>query len=124
MNNDMPTSEERLLSAEDIFGADDLEPVTIYVPEWKGNVRIRPLSATETFEFVEASKKNTGSGAVVLLAMCAVDANGNQLFSADDLNQRKRLGKKSLKAIMRLQKIAMDLNGLSDNSKAEAAKND
>jgi hypothetical protein len=59
-------------------------------------------------------------GAVSILVACAVDEEGNQLFTQEQANV---LVKKSIGAVMRIQRAAMKLNGWTAEAKEEA-KND
>lgn len=121
MTDETPEQELELLSADDIFGMDDLEPITLAVPEWdrgdkKGAVRLRPLSAAEIMAYIEKNKKGSANGPVDILVMSAVDINGKPLFQ----NKREildRVAKKSMKALTRIQAAAMKLNGLDQDEK-------
>jgi hypothetical protein len=106
-----------LLSAADILGAEDLVPVEVDVPEWGGTIRIRPLSAAEALTFIESLKKRQEEGAMRILIASAIDAAGKQLFTEADVH---RLKAKSLRALMRVQNAAMQLNGLSEAAAATA----
>ena len=110
---------QKYLSAEEIFAVQDIETVEVKVPEWGGIVRLRSLSGEEAFTFAKLIEKDKSSGAVQVLLLSAVDANGSQLFTSEDLDKLK---KKSLHAIMRLQKEALRINGLTEEA-VEATKN-
>ncbi len=78
------------------------------------------MSGDEAVKFAEAAavSGDKNASAVTIVALCAVDEDGKRLFT---INQIERLKKKSLRAIMRLQRVAMRINGLSkegvDNTK-------
>lgn len=109
----------KLLTAEEILAASDLATVDVEVPEWGGTVRLRQLSAGETITFSEAASGNKKLGTVKLIAMSAVDESGNRLFTD---KQVEALKSKSIKIFVKLQKIALELNGFTE--KEEALKND
>jgi len=112
--------QKRYLSASDIMDAKDIETVDVDIPEWGGFVRLRTLSGEDAVRFVELVKNDPTGAALKIVALSAVDDSGNQLFTHEQVELLKR---KSMKAIMRLQKEAMRLNGLSEDAPA-VAKND
>lgn len=126
-----------LLTAEEIIAADDIEYRDVPVPEWtpgyvKGGdveprcVRLRTMTAAEAIEFATefSSLDQAGRNAViiVMIAKCAVDAEGNPLFSEEQVGS---LRSKSFPVYNRLQKEVLDLNGFGDEETAtEAEKKD
>jgi hypothetical protein len=107
----------KYLSAEDIFGAEDIKTVEVEVPEWGGIVRLRMMSGEEAAQFSRMVEKDKGNANLKVLAMCAVNEAGDLLFTEEDV---ERLKKKSLAAIARLAKEAMRINGVSPGDAAEA----
>jgi len=105
------------LSAADIIETSDQQIIEVECPEWGGSVSLRSLTAGEAMTFVDAFKDNKKDGPVRLLVMTAVNEEGKPLFTLDDLEKLKG---KSLKVLMRLQKAAMEMNGLGDQGKTEA----
>jgi hypothetical protein len=117
----MTEAKRKVLTAVDILAAEDLAVVEVDVPEWGGIVRLRPLTAQEAIRFAEDAKENKGAtSAVGVAAMCCVDEKGKPLFTAQ---QAEQLKSKSLRAMMRIQKEALRINGLDDKAEAQA-KND
>lgn len=109
----------RLLSAEDILNADDIQYRTINVPEWKGAVRLRTLSADEVSDYLEAIGGTQKRDAMALMVMrSAVKGDGTQLFTKPE--QLEKLKKRSMSAFVRLQDVILELNGL--NKAADAAR--
>lgn len=114
--------EKRTLTAEEILSSVDAQYCEIDCPEWGGAVRLRSLSAEEALHFAETAKKDEKNGAAMLVVMSAVDDQGKQLFTFENITAIRR---KSMRVINRLQTAALKLNGLDDVSKAQdAAKND
>ena len=121
------SDEVSLLSADDILEADDYKYVDVDVSEWwgvpqedgtrKGSIRIRALAADEALSFFRA--KDSEEAMINLVAKCAVDCNGDKLFSHE---QVKRLRKKSFAAFAKIQNAGMKLNGL--DKKLDETKND
>jgi len=118
----------RVLTKDDILNADDLPRETIEVPEWGGSVIIRTLTGAERDEF-EASrfivkgrsvKTNLVNLRARLISMCAVDEEGNRLFTSEDV---RKLGKKSAKALDRLFEAAQRLSGLTPEDIEDMTKN-
>jgi hypothetical protein len=117
-----PEPDGEFLTAADILGASDEEIRIVEVPEWGGKkIRMRTLTAGESGEFMSlaSDKAKQGEAPLYILMMSLVDEAGRRLFKKADIETLK---KRSLKVVMRIQDIAMDLNGLTDKAK-EAAKN-
>jgi hypothetical protein len=117
----------KLLGRDEILAADDLQSVTIDVPEWGGRVRLRTITAAERDAWDEVDLKRRLAQEPVstpvrarLVALCAVDGNGQQLFSTKDV---EALAAKSAKAMDRVFGAASDLNFLSAGSIGELEKN-
>lgn len=120
---------DQFLSADDILGVDDITPsvVEVEVPEWSkngkpGKLRFRPMTASEAVRFQNTlgSKENKNKAWVRIFALCAVDKNGDRLFSDARMSD---LMEKNTGVFMRLQTQLMSLNGFDEAAKA-AAKND
>ncbi len=110
---------KRLLTADEILNAQDIDYVTVAVPEWKGSVRLRTLSAEEVAEYVEATTGPAKSNAMALMLMrSAVKEDGSQLF--EDVSKIDRVRKRSMRAFVRLQDACLELNGLTEKAKALA----
>jgi hypothetical protein len=127
-----------LLSAAEILAADDLDFEDVPIPEWTPgyvagapdeenpeprSVRLRVMTGDEAIQFTEeqddpALARDT---MIRLVATCAVDENGEQLFSPGEV---ARLKSKSFPIFKRLQRVAMLLNGLAEESDPEEEKND
>ena len=107
------TEERKFRSAEEILVTEDIETVDVYVPEWDTLVKLRSLSGLEAEKFVAAfppGERKTTS-AVHIVALCAIKEDGTPLFTSTQVEELK---KKSLRAIMRLQKEVLRINGLSE----------
>jgi len=107
-----------LLSAKAILDVDDMTFEEVEVPEWGGSIRLRSLTAEEASKFSDEYSKDRKNAAVRILLMACVDDKGEPLFKPEDLDV---LRKKSLKAVIKVQKVAMKMNGLKDD---DEAKND
>ena len=128
----------KLLTAEEILAADDLTHIDVPVPEWTPgyiegadveighadhvavrNVRLRVMTADEAIIFAtstqsgDAGKRN--ELVVTLIAACAIDENGDQLFSQEQVDGLK---KKSFVVYQRLQDAVLLLNGFADEDDA------
>lgn len=105
------TEDVKLLTGQDIVEIKDTRYKVIPVPEWGGAVRLRSLSAAEAIRFTEETKGPSGKNAIAkILFECAVDANGNQLFT--DRQQLSKLLDKDISILDRLQNEALTLNGM------------
>jgi len=110
-----------LLSADAIRSAVDLKHEIVPVPEWGGDVRIQQLGAAEMTEFTQSLHTVEGEkeGMYVMLIYCLRDAEGNRLFSMDDL---PILRNKNFSVMNRLQSLALTLNQMDKVSKAALKK--
>jgi len=113
-----------LLSKSAILGASDLKHEDVNVPAWGGTVRVRAMNGLERDEFRAAITSEgpvpIGQFSAALLVACIVDADGNRLFTADDM---AALQKKSAKSLDGPANVAMRLNGLGGDAVEEAVKN-
>lgn len=118
----------KLLGRDQILNAEDVSFEDVDVPEWGGVVRIRALTARERDAFealivrVEGKEiiRDRSNASAKLLAMTAIDEEGNLIFSQADVTA---LGNKSAEAMQRAVKVAMRLSGLSEEAAAEATEN-
>lgn len=107
MADKLPVAE----SADDILGVEDGDFVDVEVPEWKRTIRIRSLpgdEGTALGERVQASGNVGQNARLQLLAEAIVSDKGQRIFTTPE--QIAQLGKRSLKVLQRLEKIAMRLN--------------
>lgn len=113
---------ERMLTAEEILSADDVQYRTVSVPEWRGSVRVRTLSADEVSDYLEAINGVQKRDALsIMVFRSLVKSDGSQLFT--DPEQLGPLKRRSMAAFIRLQEVILELNGLS-KAAAARAKND
>jgi hypothetical protein len=111
----------RMLSADDILNADDVQYRTVHIPEWKGTVRVRTLSAEEVSDYVEAIGGVQKRDALAIMVFRSlVKTDGSQLFT--DPEQLVPLKRRSMAAFIRLQEVILEMNGLG-KAAAERAKN-
>jgi len=109
-----------LLSRDAILAADDREYEVVPCPEWGGEVRLRSLTGAERDAYEQSLVQTRGKSREMnlrnarakLVALCAVDENGNRLFTDADVNA---LGKKNAKPLDRLFDAARRLAGLSED---------
>lgn len=123
MSDDKPAKPEpKQLSATDILAAQDLEILAVDVPEWNGSVNLRVLPADEGLALNEELQdlqkaKNPADAIFLLLGACMVDTAGKRLFSTKESVQS--LKSRSIKVLLRLQKIALQLQGWEDEAPAK-----
>ncbi len=112
------------LNRQAILAADDLKSEEVHVPQWGGSVRIRVMTGLERdelrMEFAKYSNGDAGAFAAVLVASCAVDDEGNRLFTMDDVAALRGKGAAALDGPAA---VAMRLNGLGGKAHEEAVKN-
>ena len=117
-----------MLNKDQIKGVSDLETQEVDVPEWGGAVRLKSLTGTERDRFEASVVQGQGRNTTVnmqnlrakLVALSAIDEQGNSLFTEEDV---KWLGGKSAKALNRLFNAAQSLSGLSESDVKELTAN-
>lgn len=113
-----------LLSAASILAALDLKEQTVAVPEWPnpdgtpGHVRLMEMGSDRSILFtnmLDAAPPEDGMFLIVTFSV--VDDAGELVFKPEDI---PALRKKNIKVLDRLQRICLDLNGMSAAKKEEA----
>lgn len=106
------TEKRKVLTRDDILGAKDLGMEWVDVPEWGGGVYVKILTGRErdAWEWRTFRQKNKATTRASLVAECAVDENGNKLFSLKDVQE---LSEKSAVALDRVFEQAQKINGLA-----------
>ena len=107
----------RLLSREEILGAGDIQRERVAVPEWGegGEVLVSGLSAADQLEMAQYSldgadgQRESLELMIKIPARCIVDADGQRVFSDDDV---ALLGQKSRAPLQRIMETAMRLSAL------------
>ena len=104
------------LTKEQILGADDLKREEVEVKEWGGVVLVRELRGRERDAFEEGSLDKQRNVKMTnmrarLVAMSAIDEEGERLFNAKEAEQ---LGEKSATALNRLFEVCCKLSGITE----------
>lgn len=123
------TAETQSLSATDILEQSDTDPLRVEIPEWRkkgsdkpGVLWLRVLPADEAIAMQdlvlkdEASKKE---GMFRMVIACAIDEQGNRLFTEAALEPLK---KKAFKVLNRLQVLALRHNLMMPGQETEIKK--
>jgi len=113
-----------MLSRDDILDAQDLDHITVEVPEWGGSVIVQVMTGVDRDYFersiVDSKTKtpelNFTNLRAKLVARCVVDSEGRRLFTEVDV---PALGKKSGLALQRVFAAAQKINGLTDDDVEE-----
>lgn len=116
-----------VLDRDSILASNDLAFEEVEVPEWGGSVRVRSLTGWERDQFEASITKRRGTdfemnlvnARAKLVVLTVVDAEGNRVFSDDDVLD---LGKKSAVALNRIFLVAQKLSGLSDQDVTELTR--
>lgn len=118
------------LTVADIIGADDLNILTVKVPEWKkdgepGTVYLRLMTVGERdayeCEWLANKEKGVANFRSKFLARCLCDKDGSRLFTDADV---EKLAAKSVAVVDRLFKRAMKHNAMSMADVEELAGNE
>lgn len=110
---------------DEILAADDLAIHKEHVPEWKLDVWIRIMGGKTRSRLVRRFTKARGQDQsdtlyAQLLVNTLCDKAGKRIFDESDIDE---LSEKSGVVLDRLFGLASDLNGLSEKSVEDAAKN-
>jgi len=115
----------RILSADEIFAVNDIQEITVPVPQWGGAVVIRSLTQEQAGKL---RKKATYKDRVtkqdlidndMLEAMLFTESIVQPKFSLDDY---EKLQQKSMAVMAMLMREIMSASGLSDESVKDATK--
>lgn len=118
------TDPPHILSAAEIFAAQDIEERTVPVPQWNGAVRIRTFSKKQADEMRKRATRKDRFGKEytdndLLEALLFTEGVIEPEFEVDDY---EKLQEKSAVAISVILKAIMDASGLSDLAVSEAQK--
>ena len=116
------------LTRDAILAAAALRTEDVPVPEWGGSVLVRELRGRERDEWEASLAVQRGRQMVPdvanmrakLVARCVVDAEGEPVFTQQDVNA---LGELSAAALDRVFEVASRLSALNPDSLEEKAKN-
>ena len=116
------------LTRDQIVEADDTEYDTVPCPEWGGDVRLKSIKGRQRDEYEQSliverggnRSMNLRNARAKLIVLCAVDEQGNLLFTPDDLNV---LGRKNAKPLDRLFDACRKLAGLTDDDVEKLTEN-
>lgn len=117
-----------ILTRDDILKKQDIESISVEVPEWGGKVLIKAMTTKQFEEMVQEAQSRAGKDGAFdfngfrasLVAQSLVDKEGNLLFTQDDI---EALGGKSNKVIQNLFAKIQEINGLTDEGIEDIAKN-
>ena len=117
-----------LLTRDQILQAQDIETMTVHVPEWGGSVAVRGMTGRERDRFEESlveerkgkRKMNLSEFRAKVCALCIVNEKGEREFTDRDI---AALGDKSGAALARVYNVAAALSGLSDEDVNELLGN-
>lgn len=121
-----------MLRREDIAAAVDLKTMTLAVPEWGGEVRLRELTLGEREDWSKEAV-DSGTGHIrsdvsmsrimaLLCAMSLVDEADRPIFESPEDGTAVLLGKDA-NAVQAIFDAALKLNGLRSEDVESAAKN-
>lgn len=118
------TDPPHILSAAEIFAAQDIEERTVPVPQWGGAVRIRTFSKKQADEMRKRAtrKDRFGKETVDNEALEALLFTEGVIEPKFDVSDYEPLQEKSAVAISNILKAIMDASGLSDTAVTEATK--
>lgn len=113
---------KKLATKDQILNAPTRTYEYVSVPEWGGPIRLRSLTGKERDEFESSvqdspgrrgkGKDNTANFRARLIAKCAVDAEGELLFS--NRHEVNLLGEQPAKLLQTVFDVCAAMNGFSD----------
>lgn len=113
----------KILTRDDILKAEDRKIQPLHIPEWGGTIYLREWSAKDMDTFEKSQQKadeHNSKKRALLAALSVCDAEGNKMFSVDDIEQ---LGEKSTDALDRVLLAVVLMNGWDQESQEELEKN-
>lgn len=117
----------KVLTRDEILGANDFRIEEVNVPEWGGIVKVKSLSAAERDEFEisigaleDEKKRDFRNLRAKLVALSVVGEDGKRLFMLEDVI---KLGDKNARALDRVFAVAQRLSGLTKKDIDELTKN-
>jgi hypothetical protein len=116
--------ETKLLSKEDILGADDIVVEKVEVSEWGGHIFVKGMTGTQRDAFEASINQQRGKSRSMnmqnirarLAAQTICDDAGVRVFNNKEV---KALGEKSAAALDRVFSVAMRLSGITDEDVEE-----
>lgn len=97
----------KVLSASDVFAAEDLASDLFPVPEWGGEILLKQMNAFTTTEMTKAVEANRELGMYVIIVFTAKNEDGSPMFTMDDVEKLKL---KNFNLLNRLQRACLQLN--------------
>jgi hypothetical protein len=110
-------SEVRILSVEDILGANDLQEEIVEVPEWGGNVRVRGFSKQKQLDIRTAAGGTENFDADKFEMLVFIYGVVEPEFTVEQVGLLKD---KSAAAVDRILARIMDIAGLTAEAKDRA----
>ena len=97
------------LTRADILAADDLQPVSVQVPGWGGDVWVRRLTARQFVQMshIDFEKDFDAFAKVVVMAACT--EHGDPLFTPEDV---QAISGKGFQEVKQLAQAVLTVNGM------------
>lgn len=115
----------KVLTKDQILSAPDIQLELVEVPEWKGSVYVKTMTAAERDNFEKSImgrrgiEPNLEGVRAKMLVATVVDKDGNALFTMEEIDV---LGAKSARAVDRLFAVAQRLSGFTPQDVEALAK--
>lgn len=116
------------LTKEEILNASDMELVRVDIPEWGGEICLKPMTGRNRDDFdsyiarqTKGERLDMKGVRVRLVALCLCDDKGTLMFSTPD--DMKALNAKSNKVINDLFNTVQKINGIGDDEVKELVGN-
>lgn len=114
---------KKILTKDQILNAQSVRYEYVNVPEWGGPVRLRSLTGKERDDFETSmqdqpnrrggrGKGTTANFRARLIALCAVDEEGEKLFT--NRHEVSLLGEQPASALQKVFDVCAAMNGFSD----------
>lgn len=116
------------LTRDQVKSADDRRFAEVECPEWGGTIRLSSISGRQRDDYEQSMVEQRGNDRKInmrnarakLVILCAVDENGEKLFTAEDL---RWLSAKNARPLDRLFSAAQDLVGLTESDMKDLTEN-
>lgn len=116
-----------ILNREQILGITDMDVLTLEIPEWGGEIKVRPMNGSERsryessiYSMTQGRSEALGAAKKWILSRVICDDDGKPLFNDRDANL---LFDKSAKALSRIWEKVEELSGVKADDVADAEEN-
>lgn len=103
------------IDPDSVLALADAKPLRVEVPEWKGHVFVRQVTAKEAASFDQNVAQDEASRIALIVARCVCRENGERVWKDSDVGKLNRM---PVSGMMRIAQAVGSLNGLTEEAVA------